>query len=164
MLPPGRAAVRPWDSIRRGGHDDDGSIASVVLYESVRADDGPGLCRQGRVLRCVTDATDEEISASAAEGNTDQFVYWAHFGLGGAGYRSATLAVRRFEADGIPTITGRYGGSAWDSVESRVRVTGADFGFETVGSSTFDPESELDHEQDGYYPRRRSGAGARSVE
>ena len=40
-----------------------------------------------------------------AEGNTDPLVYWAHFGEGATGYRAATLAVSRFEADGVPTMT-----------------------------------------------------------
>ena len=70
-------------------------------------------CRQGRVLRLVTDATDDEISAAAAEGNTDQGVYWAHFGMGGAAYRSAIRATERFEADGVATRTGRLGGDRW---------------------------------------------------
>jgi hypothetical protein len=116
---PGRAVVRPWDSIRRGGHDDDDRIASVVVYENVYADDGYGgysrseRCRQGRVLRLVTDATDDEISAAAAEGNVDQDVYWAQFGVGGAAYRSAIRATERFEADGVATRTGRLGGDRW---------------------------------------------------
>ena len=111
--------VRPWDSIRRSGHDDEDGTASVVVYESVQADDGYGgysrseRCRQGRVLRLVTDATDDEISAAAANGNTDQNVYWAHFGTGGAAYRSAIRATERFEADGVATRTGRLGGDRW---------------------------------------------------
>ena len=69
-VPTSRAAVRPWDRIRCGGHDDDCSVASVVLYEAiVRADDVHGPCRRGHVLRFVMDATDEEISAATAEGH-----------------------------------------------------------------------------------------------
>ena len=145
---PGRVAVRPWDSLRRGGPDDDDSIASVVLYENVGADDGPWLCRQGRVLRFVTDATDEEISAAAAEGHPDPLVYWAHFGEGATGYRAATLAVSRFEADGVPTTRWRRGGSTWDSIQARVQVTGADFGLETIGGSTSQQQDEYPVDED----------------
>ena len=95
------------------------SRSPVVVYENVQADDGYGgycqsrRCRQGRVLRLVTDATDDEISAAAAEGNTDQGVYWAHFGVGTAAYKSAIRATERFEDDGVATRTGRLGGDRW---------------------------------------------------
>ena len=84
----------------------------------------------------VTDATDDEISAAAAEGNTDRGVYWAHFGVGTAAYKSAIMAAGRFEADGVPTRTGRLGGDRWRYAEARVRTTDAEFGLEESGSST----------------------------
>ena len=130
--------MRPRQNIHRNYHDVNEATSSVVLYENVKADDGAWLRHQGRVLRFVADATDEEISATAAEVSTDQLVYWAHFGEGPSGSRAAALAARRFEADGIPTRTGRYQGAAWDHVDSRVPVTRADFGFETVDGAQGD--------------------------
>ena len=153
--------VRPWDSIRRSGHDDEDGTASVVLYESVQADDGfcrSKLCRQGRVLRFVTDATDDEITAAAAEGTTDRRVYWAHFGVGTAAYKSAIMAAGRFEADGVPTRTGRLGGDRWRYVEARARTTDAEFCLETSGGSTSHPQSGLDQRYHGH-PEQVFGAG-----
>ena len=102
-----------------------------VLYQSVEVDDGlyrSKMCRQGRVLGFVSDVTDEEISAAAAEESADQHAYWAHFGVGTAAYNSATMAAEKFNADGIPTKTGRHGGDQWSFVEAHVRVTAAEFG------------------------------------
>ena len=123
-----------------------GSVTSdelaEYLYENVQADDGfcrSKLCRQGRVLRFVTDATDDEISAAAADGNKDRGVYWAHFGVGTAAYKSAIMAVGKFEADGIPTRTDRLGGDRWRYVEARVRTTDAEFGLVSSDGSTSHP-------------------------
>ena len=132
---PGRAAARPWGEggTRRSGYNGEDGTASVVLYQSIEVDDGlyrSKMCRQGRVLGFVSDVTDEEISAAAAEASADQHVYWAHFGEGTAAYNSATMAAKKFEADGIPTRTGRHGGDQWSHVEARVRVTAAEFGLE----------------------------------
>ena len=91
---------------------------------------------QGRVLRFVTDATDDEITAAAAEGTTDRRVYWAHFGVGTAAYKSAIIAVGKFEADGVPTRTGRLGGDRWRYVEARVRTTDAEFGLVASDSTS----------------------------
>ena len=138
--------------VRRSGHDNEDETASVVLYESVQADDGlcrSKLCRQGRVLRFVTDATDDEISAAAADGNTDRNVYWAHFGVGTAAYKSAIMAVGRFEADGVPTRTDRLGGDRWRYVEARVRTTDAEFGLEASDGSTSHPRSGLIQQHHG---------------
>ena len=105
--------MRPRQNIHRNYHDVNEATSSVVLYENVKADDGAWLRHQGRVLRFVTDATDDEITAAAAEGTTDRRVYWAHFGVGTAAYKSAIRATERFEADGVATRTGRLGGDRW---------------------------------------------------
>ena len=101
------------------------------------------------MLRFVTDATDDEISAAAADGNTDRNVYWAHFGVGTAAYKSAIMAVGRFETDGVPTRTDRLGGDRWRYVEARVRTTDAEFGLEASDGSTSHPRSGLIQQHHG---------------
>ena len=69
------------------------------------------------------------------------------------------MAAKRFEADGIPTRTGRHGGDQWGFVEARVRVTAAEFGLETAGGSTSHPQSGFGQQQGDYYPQQRVYGG-----
>ena len=59
------------------------------------------------------------------------------------------MAAERFEADGVPTRTGRLGGDRWRYAEARVRTTDAEFGLEASGGSTSHPQSGFDQQHHG---------------
>jgi len=132
---PSRAA-RPWGrgGTRRSGYYGGGGTASVALYQYDEV--GDGFCRskrrrQGRVLGFVPDITDEEISEAVAEESADVRAYWAFFGVGTAAHNAATVAAASFNADGVPTQTGRRGGDQWRLVAAHARTAAAEY--ETEG-------------------------------
>ena len=79
----------------------------------------------------MPDITDEEISEAVAEESADLHAYWAFFGVGTAAHNAATVAAETFNADGVPTQTGRHGGDQWRLVAAHARTAAAEY--ETEG-------------------------------